>query len=353
MFRTFLGFLLGPAVMFLVAGDVQAQPSVKPPDWPAINSAAARLDSTIEGLDGPGLAIAYSEPAGMLAIACEDQHIYWWFKDVLLGIRSGKRPANLMHGHQGAVVALAWEGGPVLASASADRKLILWAVPEGKPQHTISTPHFLRALALSPDSRILASAGDEAAVQLWDVADGKPAKQLRDHTDWLLCLAFSPDGKFLASGGHDTVIRLWDVGMGTRVRNITGQPEPAPKDPPLVPSATALTFSPDSKHLFIGRADGTIEQVNVADGKLIRKLAGHGSTITCLVLHPTGNLLVSSSKDRTVRLWNPANGQAIKTLEGHTAWVQGVVFVARGTRLASVGADRTVRLWDLTEPPKK
>jgi hypothetical protein len=109
----------------------------------------------------------------------------------------------------------------------------------------------------------------------------------------------------------------------------------------------------DGKLIAVGGSDARIDLFQAADGKLVRSMPGHTSTIAALVFHPSGSVLVSAGKDRTIRLWNAANGQMMKSLEGHTAWVQGVAFLDDGTRLASVGADRTVRLWNLTEPPKK
>ncbi len=330
-----------------------AQQPPKPP-LPPINPAQARLDQTLGGLDGPGSSIAYNEEAGILAAGCEHNSIHYWGKGVTLGVRSGDATPNVLRGHQGQITALAWSSGPLLASAGADRALVLWSMPDGKALHTLKTEGVLRALAMSPDGKTVAGGGDNRAIQFWDVATAKPGQKLTEHTDWVVSLAFSPDGKQLASGGYDGVVRLWDVMAGKKVLDVATRP-PAPPNTPAGPPHIiwALAFSPDGKLLALGGSDGPIHLVNVADGKIVRSLAGHGSTVTGLAFHPGGAVLVSTSKDRTVRLWNPANGQALKTLEGHQAWVQGVVFVANGTRLATVGADHTVRLWDLTEPVKK
>src|SRR5215510_6788711 len=98
------------AVALLVLACWTAAPAQppKPPPLPPINPAAARLDQTFGGLDGPGLALAASAEAGMVAAACERHTIQLWHKDVLLGIRAGNNTAQVLRGHQGPVLALAW-----------------------------------------------------------------------------------------------------------------------------------------------------------------------------------------------------------------------------------------------------
>lgn len=339
--------------LFLVTVvSILAQPSAKPPDFPAINPAQARSDQILGGLDGPGLAIAADEQIGLLAAGCERGAIACWDKDVSLGVRGGANTVHTLSGHQGPVLALAWRGA-VLASAGSDQKVILWDLGAGKPKSSLSASTPVRALAVTPDGKILASAGDDAAVQMWDAATGKPTTKLSAHTDWVLALAFSGDGKLLASGGYDGIVRLWDVSTNKKLLDIAAKPAPAPNTPPSPTNVVqALAFNPDNKLLAVGGSDALVHLFSIADGKLVRSMQGHTSSVTGLQFHPGGAALASCSKDRTVKLWNPANGQLLKSLEGHTAWVQGVTFLAKGTRLASVGADATVRLWELSEPKK-
>jgi WD40 repeat protein len=347
-----LGGALATAAVVLAAAV--AQEPAKPP-LPPINPATARLDQTINGLDGPGFAIAADQRTGALAAGCDRGTIRYWNKDVALGVRNGDRSPNVLHGHQGAVLALAWNGGAGPASAGADRQVFLWDLAEGKPKHTLRAATLVRCLALSPDGKRLAGGGEDGAVHLWEVDTGRPLMtdeqpvQLKGHTDWVLALTFRPDGKLLASSGHDGTVVLWDVAGRKKQLDFAARP-PAPPNTPTEPAPTvaSVAFSPDGKLLAVGNAAAQIHLFGVADGKFVRTLAGHTSTVTGLAFHSGGAVLVSASKDRTLRLWNPANGQMLKALEGHTAWVQGVTFLAQGTRLASVGADQTVRLWDLT-----
>jgi WD40 repeat protein len=351
MFRSRFLLVAGVAAALLIT-SVRAQPA-GPPALPPINPALAHLDQTIGGLEGPGLAVAVKESGDLLAAAGEHGCIQLWGKDVSMGIRCADGTPNVLRGHDGPVTALAWNGGPVLASAGVDKKIVLWDVAGGKALQTLSAAAEVRALVMSPDGKTLAGAGDDSAVQLWDVATAKPGAKLTGHTDWVLALTFSPDGKSLASGGCDGTAKVWEVATGKKLLDVPVRAAAQPNQPPPeADSVMSLAFSPDGKTLAVGGSDTQIHLLNAADGKLLRSLPGHTSSVKALAFHPGGALLVSGGKDRTVRLWNPANGQALKTLEGHTAWVEGLALFAQGTRLVSVGADQTLRLWDLSEVKK-
>lgn len=340
------------AIVGLTLLPGEAQPP-KPPVFPAINPSAARLEQTINGLDGPGFALAYSESAETLLAGCDRGTIQVWNKDVLLNIRAGSGSANVAREHDGAVLAAVWTGGIGFITAGLDRKLIFWGVSETKSVMPVDSGFLVRALAMSPDKKTVAAAGEDRIIQLWDLDRAAPTTKLADHADWVIALAYSPDGKLLASGDYSGKVTLWEMPGGKKLTNVPAPPMPPPKEPPERIPATALAFSPDSKTLALGLASGVIHLINPADGKILRSMTGHASAVTGLAFHPSGGVLASSSKDRTVRLWNPANAQPFKVLEGHTAWVEGLVFILQGTRLASVGADQTVRIWDLLDPPKK
>jgi WD40 repeat protein len=343
--------IMGIGILGLTLLSAQAQPG-KAPMFPPINPAIAKADITATGLDGPGFAIAYGGDADLIVVACEHGTLQAFNKETLAAFKGGKGKPEIWKGHQGPVRAIAWTGGPVLASVGADKKINFWQMPAGKISQSVPVDYRIRALAMSKDGKVLASAGESEIIQLWDTDTGKPTTKLTDKMDWTLCLAFSADGTQLLSGDYLGVVRLWDVD-GKKLAELPAKPMPPPKTTPDPVPATSVAFGPDGKTVFIGSADGKIHVVNLDDGKIIRTLVGHTTAVTGMVFHPSGTLLATCSKDRTVKLWNPAAPAPLKSLDGHTAWIEGIVFIDQGTKLATVSADQTVRTWDLAEAPKK
>ncbi|HZZ81966.1 MAG TPA: hypothetical protein VFE62_25935, partial [Gemmataceae bacterium] len=248
------------------------QPAGKGPMLPPINPATAKADIVITGLDGPGLAIvAGGGDSELIAAGCENGTIQVFKKDTIAAFKSGKGTPAIWKGHQGPVRALAWNGGPVLASAGADKKINFWKVAEGKVVGGGPLDFRIRTIAMSPDGKTLASGGEGEVIQLWDVASGKPTAKLADKMDWTLCLAFSADSKQLLSGDYQGKIRIWDVAGAKKTATLEHKAKADPKGPPPDPiPVTAITFAPDGKSIVIGADDGPIHFLNLPDGKLLR-----------------------------------------------------------------------------------
>lgn len=345
-----MGLILLLAMVLTMTTSAQ-QPMPMAPTYPAINPANAKLEQTLGGLDGPGVAlVAGDEIGGVLALG-EGRALHYWPPDLLLGVRSSDAGGYALRQHEAPVLDIA-KGGKVVASAGVDGKIVLWALPKDKARLTLENKAPVRALAVSADGKLLASTGEDGVVQFWETEKGQPLGKATASQDWILALTFSPDGKTLYSGGYDGKWRSFEVPSGKKLQEVEAQ-APAPKDKANDANIVmAIAAAPDGKSLAVAGSNGQIYQFQT-DGKLIRALTGHTAGVAGLAFHPSGSLLVSAGKDRTVRLWNPSNGQAIKTLEGHSSWVQDVAFYHQGTRVASVSADRTVKLWDISDPTKK
>jgi hypothetical protein len=75
-----------------------------------------------------------------------------------------------------------------------------------------------------------------------------------------------------------------------------------------------------------------------------------GSEVMSVAFSPDGQVVAAGSWDQTVRLWRVADGQLVRTLAGHTCFVYSVAFSPDGQVVASGSRDSTVRLWNLRKP---
>jgi WD40 repeat protein len=186
-------------------------------------------------------------------------------------------------------------------------------------------------MAITADGRTLAT-GTWDRITLWNVAAWKELHTLKGHE--FGCVAFSPDDKVLASGSRNKTIKFWDVATGKELRALTGHGE----------RIASLVFSPDGKTLVSGSWDNTIKIWDAGTGKELRTIVGLGGR-RCVTFSSDGRTLASDDR-QTVILWSLDSGKERLVLKGHQESVFAVAFAPDGKTLASGGDDFTVKLWD-------
>ncbi|KAJ3332598.1 hypothetical protein HDU76_013702 [Blyttiomyces sp. JEL0837] len=156
-------------------------------------------------------------------------------------------------------------------------------------------------------------------------------KEIKGHTDGIMCLYFDDSLSLLATGSYDHSIRIWNVDTGECVKVLTGHTR----------CIRGIQF--DENKLVSGSLDRTIRIWNMKTFECIRTLEGHNEGVVCV--HFDDKLLASGSSDATIRVWNISTGKCF-TLRGHTDWVNKVTIYQKN-KLFSCSDDHTIKLWDL------
>ncbi|KAH6829435.1 TBP-associated factor 5 [Perilla frutescens var. hirtella] len=99
----------------------------------------------------------------------------------------------------------------------------------------------------------------------------------------------------------------------------------------------------------------------------LRIMAGHLSDVDCVQWHANCNYIATGSSNKTVHLrdaqtsgdedgtimmWDLASGRCVSPLVGHGSCIWSLAFSCEGSLLASGSADCTVKIWDVATSSK-
>ena len=240
---------------------------------------------------------------------------------------------------------LAFASSALDASGERRTTLRLWNTATRQTTAEMPLDERCSGLAFAKDGRTLVTSTVGGNTTLWRMPDGT---KLASHTstqaslDYRDTFAATPDLKLAAETLTGGRVSILDLRGGRELWTAVATKQ----------FLKALAFSPDGKTMAsaAGYTESDIRLWEVATGKQVGKLEGHGSWVSSLVFIPDGKRLISSSADQTIRIWDAASQKCLDVLRGHRQEVWRLALLPDGKTLVSGGKDGTVCFWDTSVP---
>jgi WD40 repeat protein len=204
----------------------------------------------------------------------------------------------------------------------------------------------IRRISLSADGRMLATASYDKTVRLWSLPDGRLVRTLRPSIGpgddgKVYAVALAPDGRWVAAAGYDATwtasnqmhVTIFDAVTGAAIARLG----------PLPNAIDDLEVSPRGDRLAAGikRGNGT----RIWETKTWRQVTedrDYGGDVYGLSFAPDG-CLAATSLDGHIRLYGADGRLAKKAKAPGGSWPYGIAFSPDGARLA-VGYQDTTRV---------
>jgi WD40 repeat protein len=236
-----------------------------------------------------------------------------------------KSPAAFSYSHDNKYLAVSTNSEVQLLNAGSDTKAT-----------TLSGARDVSNIIFSGDNSIMATASGDKTIKLWTIPEGKLKTTLTGHTDGVLALRFMNNDTFIVSIGEDKAVNLWSIDSAKIVYS--------KKD--HIKAIRALDVSFDDKWIATGGADREIFLRDAATGNVVKKLSGHENWIRTVVFSPDSKLLASGSDDKKIILWDVATGKQIREFP-QRGWIYDLQFSNDGKYLFAALEKNSVAVYDL------
>lgn len=319
--------------------------------WDLQDKAAARPIFRFEGHHNDGVVAVCFSPAdgNYLANGSYDRAVKLW--DI-----AQKKEVRTFGGLVGNVYAAAMSpNGKYLVGVGEGNKTYVWNLSRGllvdvlnKEQAEKAPGRKIRAIDISPDSRLFAAGSFDGHIEIWEL-EGKKQIGTYHIDDRVSSVRFSADGKYLAAGGLGSVI-CWELGKDEPVLIVQEYSEWGTNvDINAEKGYLVAAFAhddPDKPDLVLIDLKNNNKRYNLSytfDRQYPRQM------VCGVRMSKDGRYLASAHYDGKVRLWDLENLDAISCIrefiEPH-AWVRSVDISADGRYILSGNTDHNARLWD-------
>lgn len=167
-----------------------------------------------------------------------------------------------------------------------------------------------------------------------------------DEKHMVAAVAFSPNGKHLAigkaqravtSGNDEYLLKLYDLGAGRELDSFRA---------PAGSNFNLIAFSSDWRRVVVNAPNHTATLWDLHSGRQVGVFNGHSAPLSVVAFSPDGGKLVTADISGVVKLWNTETRRERLTLKKQPDIVWWCAFSLNGRWLATADESQSVKLWD-------
>jgi WD40 repeat protein len=288
------------------------------------------------------IAVAISPDSNYVATGSRDKTAKLW------EVRSGREVRSFL-GHEATVNALDFSSdGKYLITSSGDKTARIWEVATGKEVYrTEAANKFLTDVAISKDNQFFIVGGYPDSASVYDMQTKKLIAKLPVNADqgrgYGVNIAISKDNKWVAFGEDNktaNVYRTADWGKAFEFNVPDGW---------CGGCSTFVTFSPDSKSLYMGSHHGPVKKYSLESGKLIITYTENIDELQSIdVSSDSKKLLVSTNKE--IFIYHTESGKETIHIQPKLEEdLNECAFSNNGQQIIITSNDNVARMWDLNQ----
>ena len=249
---------------------------------------------------------------------------------------SAPEPVKVVHGHNRAITAMAFDGGKIL-TASFDARLLQWDV-DGTSEKFTGECHTNQITRLAVCGESLFTAGMDDTVRVADLAKREFVASFAMEAP-VIDIDAKKNGKLAAAATKKVVALFSTAGLAKKVAVVGYE-------------ALSVAISPDEKTVAVGGSD---KKVHLLDAELseVGALECSGE-VSCVRYSHDGKYLATADYSRNIFVWDAAaKKRVVEGWQNHTAKINALAWHADNNRLASGGLDGSFYVWNVSEPKNR
>ncbi len=206
--------------------------------------------------------------------------------------------AYQLKGHKRKINSIDVSNSGVIASGSADKRVIFWDLESGK---TIQSPNPLKgeitSLNFSDDGTKLVSGSKDGGINLWDGKNGALIKSMQDtdkNAGAIQNLTISPDGRVIHAANSNGKITVWNTSTGLKTNEFTT----------LNDDVFDMRHSPDGRYIAISIGEEGFQILNAETGTTVYKNEKFKDKVYSLAFSSDGRYLINCDFGSKLYHWD-------------------------------------------------